>query len=173
FDRVDDLDRRAKDRKKNQPSAPPLTGGNMDFLEDLDRIRSAPRVTPAYSEQASTDKWDKIASDIFGDATYDDFVSKELTSTEFLGQTISSIHGDTVKLLDAAAKDLASTQGAGYKAPPVTDALRKRAGMHGWGMAIDFDVMNNPYVLNEHGEAELDKELIVAYDHIASFMLGR
>jgi hypothetical protein len=173
FDRMDDIDRRGKDRKKNQPSAPPPLGDNMDFLQDLDRIRSAPRVTPAYSEQASTDKWDKIASDIFGDATYDDFVSKELTSTKFLGQTISSIHGDTVKLLEAAAKDLASTQSAGYKAPPVTDTFRRRAGMHGWGMAIDFDVMNNPCVLNEHGEAELDKELIVAYDHIASFMLGR
>jgi hypothetical protein len=45
--------------------------------------------------------------------------------------------------------------------------------MHGWGMAVDFDVLTNPYVLNESGEKQLDQELVVAYDHIAQFMLGK
>jgi hypothetical protein len=40
-------------------------------------------------------------------------------------------------------------------------------------MAIDFDALHNPYVLNESGEKELDKELLVAYDHIADFVLGK
>jgi hypothetical protein len=45
--------------------------------------------------------------------------------------------------------------------------------MHGWGMAIDFDVLQNPYILNEAGESKLDPQLIAAYDHIAQFMLGK
>jgi hypothetical protein len=45
--------------------------------------------------------------------------------------------------------------------------------MHAFGMAIDFDVMENPYILDEAGEAKLDQQLIQAYDHIAQFMLGK
>lgn len=39
-------------------------------------------------------------------------------------------------------------------------------------MAVDFDVLENPYVLNESGEGRLDQELKPAYDRIAQFMLG-
>lgn len=44
--------------------------------------------------------------------------------------------------------------------------------MHGLGFAVDFAVREDPYVLNEAGEATLDKDLIVAYDHIADVILG-
>lgn len=45
--------------------------------------------------------------------------------------------------------------------------------MHGWGMALDFKVMTNPYILNEAGEAQLDQTLLQAYDRIAMFVLGK
>jgi hypothetical protein len=78
-----------------------------------------------------------------------------------------------VQSLRKVEAELTASQGAGYQSPFANSALRKKAGMHGWGMAIDFDVEKNPYVLNEKSESQLNKELIGTYDNIAKFMLGK
>jgi hypothetical protein len=179
FDRNSELQQRSIEKKAPASSpgvkSPPSALDNSDFLEDLDTMRQRSRtpLAPEYAAQSSTDKWDRIANELFGEATYDDFLAKDLQSVPFLGQTISSIHDETARKLAEVEKDLKQTQGAGYLAPPVSSTLRKRHSLHGWGMAIDFDVMRNPYVLNEHGENALDQELIVSYDHVADFMLGK
>jgi hypothetical protein len=124
-------------------------------------------------DPAAADPWDRRARDVFGSASYDDYLAKNLKSTTFFGQTISNIHDDYVTKLALVETNLTASQGANYKAPHADSTLRRRKGMHGWGMAVDFDVLTNPYVLNESGESALDAELIVAYDHIAQFILGK
>jgi hypothetical protein len=122
---------------------------------------------------ASADRWDRIAGEVFERASYQEFVSNDLTSCTFLGQTVSGVHPDTVQKLIAAEQSLRALQGESYVAPGISSTQRERQGMHGWGMAIDFDVLRNPYLLNEAGEKDLDKETIAAYDHVADFMLGK
>ena len=144
-----------------------------DFAHsDLDAIRSGSRAAPTYAVETSTDKWDRIASEVFGRDTYADYLN-DLKTCTFLGQTLNNVHEEVVRKLGAVEQDLLASQGSGYTAPPVSSTLRKKAGLHGWGMAIDFDVLRNPYILNESGENELDQELSVAYDHISNFMLGK
>lgn len=123
-----------------------------------------------YERSMASDKWDRIADSLFGYGSYDDFVKGALQSTTFLNRTINQVHADMVACLRTAE---ATLQGKGVTTAPTVDStLRKRHSMHGWGMAIDFDVIENPYILNEAGEAELDKDLLKAYDHIANFILG-
>jgi hypothetical protein len=117
-------------------------------------------------------KWDRIAKEVFGYDNYEEYLSNDLKSTTFFGQSLSNINDETVRKLQKVETDLKAKKGASYTAPPISSTLRKRKGMHAWGMAIDFDVLRNPYVLYESGEGELDKELLSAYDHIAQFMLG-
>ena len=123
-----------------------------------------------YARAMDAGKWDRIASSVFGAASYDEFV-RTLQSTPFLNQTVNQVHADLVTCLQAAD---ASLQAQGItRCPAVNSTLRQRHSMHGLGMAIDFDAMRNPYVLNEAGEADLDRELLGAYDHIANFVLGQ
>jgi Domain of unknown function (DUF4157) len=117
-------------------------------------------------------RWDRIANEVFSYDTYEEYLSKDLKSTTFFGQSLSGLNDEMVQTLQKVETNLKAKQGEPYTAPAVGSTLRKRAGMHGWGMAIDFDVLRNPYVLHETGESELDKELLPAYDHIAQFMLG-
>ncbi len=118
----------------------------------------------------SDDKWDRIANKVYGCSSYDDYVQKELTSTTFLGQTVAKIGPQLVDRLKAAE---AALQATSYTSSPSVDStFRSRKGMHGWGLAVDFDVLEDPYVLNEAGEVALDKDLRTAYDRIADFVLG-
>lgn len=115
------------------------------------------------------DKWDRIATSVFGAASYDEFLTT-LQNVNFMGRSVSNVHADMVSRLQAAETAL---QALGVTSVPgVSSTLRRRHSMHGMGMAIDFDAMRNPYVLNESGEADLDRDLLGAYDHIADFMLG-
>lgn len=118
----------------------------------------------------SADKWDSIASTVFGYSSYDDYVQHELTSTSFLGQTISRIGPQLVDKLRAAAVTLTAK---GYKSSPRADStFRSKAGMHGFGLAVDFDALEDPYILNEAGQQSLGNELREVYDRIADFVLG-
>jgi hypothetical protein len=120
------------------------------------------------------DKWDRIARELFNKKDYQDyFDSIKSTSVTFLGQTVTKVHPELVSMLQEVEKELIIQKGPNYKAPIVSSTLRSKKGMHGWGMAIDFDVEQNPYILNESGEAKLDLELLTAYDHIAQFILGK
>ena len=129
------------------------------------------RQTPQDAGPAP-DKWDRIAKEVFGRDSYDDYVA-HLTSTKFFGQDIGNIAAEYVKVLKDVETKLKASQPAGYAPPRAQSTLRPRSGgMHAWGMAIDFDVLRNPYVLNEAGDADVDKETLPAYDHIAQFMLN-
>ncbi|HEV2274145.1 MAG TPA: DUF4157 domain-containing protein [Acidobacteriaceae bacterium] len=117
--------------------------------------------------------WDRIASEVFHRASYNEYLQKDLTSTTFFGQTLNNLNDQMIQALKAAEADLVQSQGASYKPKRADSTLRQKGGMHGWGMAVDFDVEENPYVLNESGEGKLDPELRAAYDHVAQFMLGK
>jgi hypothetical protein len=118
-------------------------------------------------------KYDRIAQELFGCIDYADYIHTKLTSTPFLKRLVTRIHPEAVKALQAAAPLAMTSLGNTYESPEVSSTLRERKAMHAFGMAIDFDVLENPYILNESGEADLDKQLIVVYDHIAEFILGR
>ena len=119
------------------------------------------------------DKWDRIAGEIFNYNSYDEFIEFELENTTFFGQALLKINDAMIEILYKVEEDLINSQGSEYKAPFANSTLREKSGMHGWGMAIDFDVGINPYVLNEKSEKELDKDLIGAYDNIAKLILGK
>ena len=119
------------------------------------------------------DKWDRIAGEVFNCTCYNEFIDLELDNTTFFGQNLLKINDAMIQALYRVEEDLINNKGTGYKAPIANSTLRKKSGMHGWGLAIDFDVGTNPYILNEKAEEELDLELIGAFDNIARFMLGK
>ncbi len=122
--------------------------------------------------EPETGYWDTTARRVFGAASYDAYCAS-LSSTTFFGAPVDKVNPDLIQMLKAAETDLGARKGPGYKPPHIDSTLRKKKAMHGWGMAIDFDVIRNPYVLHESGEQALDVELLKSYDRIAQFMLGR
>jgi len=142
----------------------------LAHIAEADGLYGRARLESAIIESIQ-DVYDRVASRIFNRVDYDDFVAKDLKATTFFGQTISGVQDELADTLKKVEDDL----GPGYKsqAPKASSALRKRKAMHAFGMAIDFDVARNPYVLNEAGEKQLDPDLLGAYDHIADFMLGK
>jgi hypothetical protein len=155
--------------------APHSTEGRRLLAHELAHVAQNKR-SPSRTvrrQDAGGDKFDKIAQQVFHRTDYADFLAQDLESTTFLGRQVSQVHHQMTEKLKEVEKNLTKSQGANYQAPSIGSTLRSRASMHGFGMAIDFDVLENPYVLNEAGEAQLDQQLIVAYDHIAQFMLGK
>jgi hypothetical protein len=150
---------------------------SADFFQEQEGIKKQKDTVNVGSQLATTsnlpDKWDRIANEVFGYTNYDDYLAKELKSTTFFGQSLLNLNNEMVQSLRKVEADLTKSQGSGYMAPFANSALRKKAGMHGWGMAIDFDVEKNPYVLNENAKGPLNKELIGSYDNIAKLMLGK
>ncbi|MBK8640219.1 MAG: hypothetical protein IPN92_18760 [Chromatiaceae bacterium] len=147
----------------------------VDFTRDLEKvlkIRSS-NIGQQISYSFITDKWDRIASEVFNCASYDEFIELQLNDSFIFGQTLHKINYAMIQILYRVEEDLINNEGAGYRAPIVNSTLRKKSGMHGWGLAIDFDVGINPYILNEKAEKDLDLELIGALDNIARFMLGK
>jgi hypothetical protein len=147
----------------------------FDFSLDLEeplKIKN-PNIENRIRNSCIMGKWDRIAVEIFNYNSYEEFIEFELNNTTFFGQILFKINDEMIKILNQVEKDLIDNQAPGYKAPLANSTLREKSGMHGWGMAIDFDVGMNPYVLNEKSEGELDKVLIGAYDNIAKLMLGK
>jgi hypothetical protein len=166
--------------------APPIVSRTPDKDDDIqDRENIQEQREREQTEQLShhlfkldataepeLDYWEHTARKVFGAVSYDAYCGT-LKSTTFCGSIITGVHQDLIDKLQMAENDIHTRQGSNYSPPRPDSALRKRKGMHGWGMAVDFDVLKNPYVLNESGEKELDKELIKSYNRIASFMLGK
>jgi hypothetical protein len=152
-------------------------GDNEDLSLEQEGTKKPENTVTVDPQIAATsilpDKWDRIANEVFGYANYDDYLAKELKSTTFFGQGLLNLNKEMVQSLRNVEADLTTSQGSGYKAPFTNSVLRKKAGMHGWGMAIDFDVEKNPYVLNENSEGQLNNELIGSYDNIAKLILGK
>ena len=146
-----------------------------DFIVDLDKTLGINRSNTIgrINNSSIADKWDRIAGEVFNCASYDEFIQLKLNNTKFFGRALMNINDAMLEILCKVEKDLMDNKGIEYKAPLVNSTLRKRSGMHGWGLAIDFDVGTNPYVLNEKSEEDLDLELIGAFDNIARFMLGK
>jgi hypothetical protein len=94
-------------------------------------------------------------------------------SGTFFGQPLAMCHQKMIDKFAVVEADLKKNQPAGYQPPKISDIFRNHKSMHGWGMAVDFDVLKNPYVLNEGTDVKLNKELPPVYDRIADFMLGK
>jgi hypothetical protein len=124
------------------------------------------------SAEREGDSWDPMVRSVFGLRSFGEYVHTVLQTATFFGQTIAQLHPELISALQQVETNLKAAQGPGYKVPTIDSGFREHKGMHGWGMAVDFDVKENPYVLNESGEAALDAELKPAYDRVAQFMLG-
>lgn len=166
----------------NAGNSPAFTSGGRE-VGVMERPRPLPQLLRAPSDlisrqpappTAPVDKWDKIAQDLFSKKGYADYVTDlRKTSGSFFGQALSMLHPKTIEKFKKVEDDLKKSQDASYKPPRISDTFRNHKSLHGWGMAIDFDVLENPYVLNEAGDAKLNKELPEVYDRIADFMLGK
>ncbi len=130
----------------------------VDFTRDLEKILKikSSNISQQISYSFITDKWDRIASEVFNCASYDEFIELQLNDSFIFGQTLHKINYAMIQILYRVEEDLINNEGAGYRAPIVNSTLRKKSGMHGWGLAIDFDVGINPYILNEKAEKDLD-----------------
>ena len=148
---------------------------STNFARDLEEALKINKlnIVQRMNNSFIMDKWDRIAGEIFNYNSYDEFIEFELENTTFFGQALLKINDAMIDILYKVEEDLINSQGSEYKAPFANSTLREKSGMHGWGMAIDFDVGINPYVLNEKSEKELDKDLIGAYDNIAKLILGK
>lgn len=116
--------------------------------------------------------WEITARYTLGAASYAAYCDS-LPTISFFGPTAFKGHPELQKKLQDAETDLRSRKGPRYRPPPISRTFKAKQAMHGWGMAVDFDVLVNPYVLNESGEKNLDVELRKTYDNIAQFMLGK
>jgi N-acetylmuramoyl-L-alanine amidase/murein DD-endopeptidase MepM/ murein hydrolase activator NlpD/peptidoglycan hydrolase-like protein with peptidoglycan-binding domain len=123
---------------------------------------------------------DEIAQEM-GYGSKNDYVSKELKSATLFGLSVGGgLHPDFYKKLQAA-----ETKAKAMITPTPTTAADwgvkiisgyqadKKGGYHPWGLAIDIDYAENPYIMHEEGEADLDKLLEKVYQRIARFMLKR
>ena len=158
------------------PQAPSCAVTNSaNFTRDLEEAlkNNKSNIDHRMNNSLIMDKWDRIAREVFNYNSYDEFIEFGLKNTTFFGQALLKINDAMIEILNKVEEDLINSQGPEYKVPFVNSTLREKSGMHGWGMAIDFDVGINPYVLNEKSEEELDKDLIGAYDNIARLMLGK
>jgi hypothetical protein len=124
------------------------------------------------SESSSPDLYDLVAQDL-GKKDYADYLATSLKQTTFLGRSVAGIHQQLVDKLKEAEPKIQATLGQSYKITINSTLREKTSSMHAFGMAIDFDVLRNPYILNEAGESKLDEQLISAYDSIAYLILNR
>ena len=130
--------------------------------------------TPGVPAPAAVDKWDKIAQDLFSKTDYAAYVTDlGKSSGTFFGQGITMCHQKMIDKFGVVEKDLKTNQPAGYQPPKISDIFRNHQSLHGWGMAVDFEAIKNPYVLNEGSDVKLNQELPPVYDRIADFMLGK
>jgi len=182
------------DIRGGPPSSPPAptsvlaeietlqrTAGNQAVADILQRqpARSRRVRAPALPKPTSDQIAAEIGSALGGPhadyATY----AATMVNGAFLGHTIDrGVRQEFLtKLTDAKTKidDEFTRSGnavpAGYGISSV-GGFRHSAGFHGWGLAIDIDVTQNPYVMHEAGESDLDSQLSPAYHGIAEFMLN-
>jgi N-acetylmuramoyl-L-alanine amidase len=123
---------------------------------------------------------DEIAQEM-GYSSKADYVGKEVKSATLFGLSVGGgLHPDFYKKLQQAetkakamitptpttAADWGVRNISGYQAD-------KKGGYHPWGLAIDIDYAENPYIMHEDGEAVLDKLLEPVYHRISRFIVGR
>jgi len=82
-------------------------------------------------------------------------------------------------VIDAEYAKAGNSKPAGYGIRSV-GGFRFKEGPHGWGLAIDIDSDQNPFVMHEKGstpakeagERKLDRQLVDVYNRIAEFVLN-
>jgi N-acetylmuramoyl-L-alanine amidase len=116
--------------------------------------------------------------------TYDGYTKSAVKSGSILGRGIGNgVHPDFLKKLqqgEKAAAALIHPNGASVTAQEWAvksiSGLASRAGSkgwHPWGLAVDIDYYENPYIMHTAGESSLDKLLGPVYHRIARLMLER
>jgi N-acetylmuramoyl-L-alanine amidase len=116
--------------------------------------------------------------------TYDGYVKDTIKSASVLGKSIGGgLHPDFRKKLEQgeqAVARLIHPDGSpvtaaewGVKSIGGYQRREGRGGWHPWGLAIDVDYLENPYIMHESGEPDMDKRLKPVYHRIARLMLER
>jgi predicted transcriptional regulator len=147
-----------------------------------------PRLQRQTAAGKAPDNWDLRSQELVG-TSYEEYI-KTLASTTFLGREVKQVHSELAEMLEKAQQiliDKLRAENPDIQSPiqaiealrkkytiSVSSTLRQKQALHGWGLAIDFDAMTNPYILNEAEDSpEPNKELSQAYDEIAKFMLDQ
>ena len=113
----------------------------------------------------------------YGAVDYEDYVRNMLVAGgNVLGRRVPAsapVHPLFLDRLEAASAAAESAIGSREFGITGFGGQSNRPGYHAWGLAIDIDSAANPYVINESGEAELDKLVAPVYDRIAKALLHR
>jgi N-acetylmuramoyl-L-alanine amidase len=131
-------------------------------------------------EKTPSKTLDEIAKEM-GYGSKNDYVGKEVKSATLFGLSVDGgIHPDFYKKLQAAetkAKAMITptpTTASDWGVKSVSGYQKEKpGGYHPWGLAIDIDYAENPYIMHEAGEDALDKMLEPVYQRISRFVLGR
>lgn len=108
-----------------------------------------------------------------------DAFKKTMASTVFLGHTVANgvrkEFADKLKDAEKRINDEFARSGnpipARYGISGI-GGFREEVSQHGWGLAIDIDAGDNPYVMHQAGNAAVDKEVGPVYTRIAEFILN-
>lgn len=133
--------------------------------------------TKGYAEASAAT--DQSARNLFG-TSYSELLGT-MQSVRAFGQTATVAPALAQALLraDALARQLiTATEGRPMEATDwgISSMLGLQPpphGLHQFGLAVDLDYQTMPYLMNESGEAPLDRELAPIYHRIAMLMLGR
>jgi N-acetylmuramoyl-L-alanine amidase len=116
--------------------------------------------------------------------TYDNYTKTAVKSGSVFGKGIGNgVHADFLKKLQQGEKDAAAlihpngaavtAQEWGVKSIGGLQSRKGQTGWHPWGLAVDIDYYENPYIMHTAGESSLDKLLGPVYHRIARLMLQR
>jgi hypothetical protein len=160
--------------KMNHYAVPRDCGPQLLVNSSADLADIEPIACPAATAKALDSKTDILAK--LRDCglipssvkTMADYESKVLKKDKVFGLNVT-LHPDFLAKVKAAEAALGTTPHG------VTDVSHYRANSasyHGWGLAIDLNPGENPYVMHESGEDDLDSQLKPAYHRIAWLMNG-
>ncbi|MGH8247610.1 MAG: M15 family metallopeptidase, partial [Gammaproteobacteria bacterium] len=140
---------------------------------DADLDHPAP---PAATHAAGAKTKDEILATLSGCGlvpstvkTVADYEAQVLTKGTVFGKSVR-LHPQFLAKLQAAEKALGTTP---HGVASISDYRAGSSSYHGWGLAIDFNPGENPYVMHESGEKTVDDKVGPIYHRISWLMLGR
>jgi hypothetical protein len=129
--------------------------------------------SPAKAPDPTQDQIVQNLPDLGGPfQTYADYTSKFVTGPVFGVPILGGVHPQMLGLLKKAESSLTKPPGGwGIKSIIGWKDKTSTRSRHAWGLAVDLDAAENPYIIGEADEAKLDQQLEPIYQRIARFIL--
>lgn len=115
-------------------------------------------------------QFDRDTHSTYGD--YAGFQRSFVTGT-FFGQSLSSVRPEFLTQLQNAERAATTALAGRPHGIRTAHVFRPAAGWHGWGMAVDINYNEAPYIMHEAGKGAFETELGETWHRIARIMLGR